>query len=172
MLRYSDAETARPSSERTVLCGKRNAWLLAVVLLFPLACRQQGRETVIDPAASEWQVVLAQAEGTRVHMLMWMGDPDINRYMNSYVVPEVRDRFDIELTLGSGQGNQLVSLLMTEIEAGAGQSGADMVWINGETFYQLRQLKALYGPFARALPNSSNVNWDDPFIAYDFQEKG
>ena len=46
------------------------------------------------------------------------------------------------------RGNMIVSLLLSELEAGKKQSSIDMMWINGETFYQLRQIDALYGPFS------------------------
>ena len=45
-----------------------------------------------------------------------------------------------------------------------------MVWINGETFYQLRQIDALFGPFTDKLPNSQYIDFDNPFIGIDFQQ--
>ena len=44
------------------------------------------------------------------------------------------------------------------------------MWINGETFYQLRLIHALYGPFTQALSNQHFIAWNDPFIATDFQQ--
>ena len=52
----------------------------------------------------------------------------------------------------SGQGADIVAALMTEREAGRGESEPDMVWIDGETFYQLRQIDALEGPFTHRQP--------------------
>jgi hypothetical protein len=45
-----------------------------------------------------------------------------------------------------------------------------MTWINGETFYQLRQIDALYGPFVEALPNRRYLDLDNRFIHTDFQQ--
>lgn len=102
--------------------------------------------------------------------MMWMGDPLINRYMSDYVIPEVKDRYDIDLEIINGQGTQIVSTLMSELESGSSSSQIDMMWINGETFYQLREIEGLYGPFTDQLPNMQYVNLDNPFIALDFQQ--
>ena len=45
-----------------------------------------------------------------------------------------------------------------------------MVWINGETFFQLRTIDALWGPFVKQLPNSEYIDFNDPFISIDFQQ--
>ena len=123
-----------------------------------------------DIAGMSWDTIEARAKGQTVHMMMWMGDPLINAYMNEYVRPELKNRFDINLEIASGQGSQIVNHLITEKEAGKSTSALDMVWINGETFYQLRQIDALEGPFVDKLPNSKWINWDNPFIGMDFQQ--
>lgn len=122
-----------------------------------------------DPAALSWAQIEQQARGQTVHLAMWLGDPAINAYMRDYVVPGVQRRYGVTLDLLPGQDN-IVSRLSTEIEAHQARSSIDMVWINGQNFYQLRQIKALYGPFTSALPNDRYVDWSNPFIARDFQE--
>ncbi|MBC7642271.1 MAG: ABC transporter substrate-binding protein, partial [Flavobacterium sp.] len=43
-------------------------------------------------------------------------------------------------------------------------------WINGETFYQLKQIKALFGPWTNQLPNAKFIDFQNPFIGIDFQQ--
>ena len=102
--------------------------------------------------------------------MMWMGDAKINAYMKDYVKPHLQKNYDINLEVIRGQGPQIVQMLMTEIQASASQSEVDMVWINGETFYQLRQIDGLYGPWTDVVPNSKNIDFDNPFIGVDFQQ--
>lgn len=128
---------------------------------------QSGQEQVAD----SWEGILSQAKGSTLTMMMWKGDPLINRYMEQQVVPVLKSKYDITLEIVAGQGNQIVSTLMTELEAGRKDSEVDVVWINGETFYQLRQINALYGPFTDKLPNNKYVDWKNPFIALDFQQR-
>lgn len=117
-----------------------------------------------------WDSVLAQARHQEVTLMMWQGDPLINAYMREYVAPEVFRRYGITLNIASGQGSQIVSTLLAETQAGVDESDIDLMWINGETFYQLRQMDALYGPFVQALPNSRYIDLSNPFISTDFQQ--
>jgi len=126
-------------------------------------------EIVLDKLP--WEEIKGKASGTVVNLMMWQGDPLINNYMADYVVPEVKKRFDIDLEISNGQGSAIVSSLMAEIEVNKEESEIDMVWINGETFFQLRQIKGLYGPFTDQLPNSKYIDFENPFIGIDFQQK-
>ncbi|NBC05248.1 MAG: ABC transporter substrate-binding protein [Bacteroidetes bacterium] len=142
---------------------------LSMILLSVLsACSSESPQN--DPRKLSWEELEKQAEGTKVTMMMWMGDPLINDYMNGFVKPEVKERLSIELEIVNGQGTQIVSTLMSELESGRSQSQIDMMWINGETFYQLRQIDGLYGPFTESLPNMQYVDLENPFIGVDFQQ--
>jgi putative spermidine/putrescine transport system substrate-binding protein len=59
---------------------------------------------------------------------------------------------------------------MGEKQADIERGQVDMVWINGETFFQLRKVDGLWGPFVEQLPNADNVDMDDPYINTDFQQ--
>jgi len=137
-------------------------------MLLLAACASGDTERVPDNRS--WEQIVRQSRGKTVHMMMWMGDPNINDYMQNYVVPEVRERYGINLEIASGQGSTIVSILMSELEAGKNEGELDLVWINGETFYQLRRIRGLYGPFVNRLPNSDYIDFSNPFIKYDFQQ--
>lgn len=144
---------------------------LIVLILILSGCSSTSDETQnSDPVNLTWEQIEARSEGTQVTMMMWMGDPLINEYMSDYVVPEVKDQLGIDLEIVNGQGTQIVSTLMSELESGRDESQIDMIWINGETFYQLRQIDGLYGPFTQKLPNMQYVDLENPFIGIDFQQ--
>lgn len=144
-------------------------WKNILPVLFLLyACTKPADRAIIP--LEDWQQIESRARGESLTLMMWQGDPLINRYMKNYVVPAVKDRYNIDLKIIGGQGNEIVALLMTELEASTNASAMDMIWINGETFYQLRQINGLYGPFTEYLPNNRYINWENPFIAYDFQQ--
>ncbi len=119
---------------------------------------------------ADWRQIAAAARGQTVTMAMWQGDPSINAYMHEYVAPRLQRDFGVTLRFIPQQGDMIVSTLMTEAEASRPVSAVDLVWINGETFYQLRQINALYGPFTQALPNQQYIDWGNPFIGTDFQQ--
>jgi putative spermidine/putrescine transport system substrate-binding protein len=144
--------------------------LAAVLLgLWLAAC---GRAPPADsgaPDPGDWPHIVAAARGQTVTLAMWQGDPAINAYVRDFVVPGLQRESGVTLELVPAQGDAIVSALLTETEAQAA-SAFDLVWINGETFYQLRQIHALYGPFTQALPNQRYIDWSNPFIAEDFQQ--
>lgn len=129
---------------------------------------EQKREAPSDTLS--WEETLREARGKSVDMMMWRGDPQINRYMEAYVKPSLKERYGIELQLLPGQGRRITSLMMNEKQAEKERSEVDVVWINGETFYQLRRLNALYGPFLEHLPHSELLRLEDPFVGKDFQQ--
>lgn len=138
---------------------------LAVLFSCSITGKNEG-----DPRKLTWDQTLQRAEGQTVNMMMWQGDPNINNYMQEYVSGEVKKRFGIKLNISSGQGNTIVSILMSELEAGNSDGELDLIWINGETFYQLRAIDGLFGPFTSQLPNSKYIDFENPFIKYDFQQ--
>jgi putative spermidine/putrescine transport system substrate-binding protein len=144
------------------------ALLICGLLCFGSSCSKPAQEQNLE--AQSWDAIESIARGQTVRLMMWQGDPYINAYMKTYVVPEVQKRHGITLELLSAQGAGLVSQIATEIEAGVKESSMDLMWINGETFYQLRHIKALYGPFTGKLPNMRFVDTANPFISYDFQQ--
>ena len=133
-----------------------------------VACERSVAPSAGPP--TDWKQIEAAARGRSVTMAMWQGDPSINAYMREFVVPHLLREHGITLKLVPLQGDSIVSALLSETEAGRAVSTLDLVWINGETFYQLRQIHALYGPFTESLPNQQYVDWSNPFIGRDFQQ--
>ena len=101
---------------------------------------------------------------------MWRGDPAINRYVDNWVAPRLRQRFGVTLNAVPGQGADLVNALVVERDAHRATGTVDLVWINGETFFNLRRERLLYGPWAGRLPNAVNVDSASPIIARDFEQ--
>jgi putative spermidine/putrescine transport system substrate-binding protein len=122
-------------------------------------------------APNTWEEIETSARGTTVRMMMWMGDPQITAYLNDHVIPYVQKKYGITLEIVPGQGSQIVQQVIAQKQAGRSTGQIDLCWINGETFYQLQQLRALFGPFVHRLPNARYINATDPFISEDFGQK-
>ena len=151
--------------------SQSNAWLLIVPVFFVLiSCNSNSSPTETDLQNASWKDISQQSEGTTVNFMMWQGSPVINDYINNYVVPTVKERYNITLKISGGQGPEIVQLVMGEKEAGVDAGQVDIVWINGETFFQLRKIDGLWGPFVKKLPNTEYIDFEDPFISTDFQQ--
>lgn len=68
---------------------------------------------------------------------MWRGDPAINAFVDEWVASRVYEAYAITLRAGGGQGPELVHQLVLERDVGA-RGSTDLIWINGETFHNLR----------------------------------
>jgi putative spermidine/putrescine transport system substrate-binding protein len=144
--------------------------LLLVIIAFSFACNSKtGQQDGFDKLS--WAEIEQHAKGRSVTFLMHVGSKGLNRYINEYVVPTLKARYGITMNIVNGQGKDIVSNIMSEKEAGQERGQADLCWINGETFYQLRQIDGLHGPYTNMLPNSKYVDYDNPIIKYDFQEE-
>lgn len=120
-------------------------------------------------AALPWDSVVARARGRTVTWRMWRGDPGINAFVDGWVAPRLAARYGITLRAVEGQGAELVNELVVERDAG-GRGTASLVWINGETFANLRRERLLQGPWAGALPNGALVDSASPIISRDFEQ--
>ncbi len=116
-----------------------------------------------------WDSVLARARGTTVTWRMWRGDPSVNRYIDQWVAPRLKRSYGIDLRAIEGQGPAIVNALLVERSARA-RGSADLLWINGETFHQLRNAGLLAGPWAGVLPNDRYVDSASRIIMRDFEQ--
>ncbi|WP_148289437.1 ABC transporter substrate-binding protein [Fibrella aestuarina] len=134
-----------------------------------VSCSSRQSRDSAEILNQSWAQVEQRGRNQPVTLLMWQGDPYINKYMAGYVKPMLKQRYGIDLTVAGGQGAQLVQTLAAERDADQ-PSQLDMAWINGETFYQLRQIDALLGPVTDKMPNARYVDFSNPFIGTDFQQ--
>ncbi len=89
--------------------------------------------------------------------------------VDRWVAGRLRERHGVTLTAVEGQGPEIVNQLVVEREAGA-RGSADLVWINGETFGNLRREGLLDGPWAGSLPNARYVDSASPIVRRDFEQ--
>ena len=122
-------------------------------------------------AAGPWDTVLAHARGTTVIWRMWRGDPAINAYVDEWVAPRMASAYGIDVQAVDGQGAEIVNALVTEREArGTGGGTASVMWINGDTFAQLRRESLLAGPWTENLPNARWIDKGSTIITKDFEQ--
>lgn len=55
-----------------------------------------------------------------------------------------------------------------DVVASADGGSIDLIWINGENFFTLKQADLLFDPWAETILNSALVNWDNPAMNLDF----
>lgn len=122
------------------------------------------------PGYESWEQVLDEARGTTVNWYMWGGSAAINEFVDTFYGEPLLAEYNITLNrVPVNDTVDVVTLVLNELEANADAPGSvDLIWINGENFFTLKQADALYGPWAETIPNSALVNWENPAVAFDF----
>ena len=111
--------------------------------------------TPADLSKTDWRQIEEKAQGTTVNFAMWAGDEARNRFFQTQVVAELKEKYQINLRIVPlGDTAEAVSKLLNEKSAGKTTNGSiDMIWINGENFRTAKQGDLLWGKFADFLPN-------------------
>ncbi|MEM8588755.1 MAG: ABC transporter substrate-binding protein [Pseudomonadota bacterium] len=123
------------------------------------------------PGFTSWDEVVEQARGETVYWYMWGGSDAINGFVDEFYGIPLQEEYGITLErVPVADTVDVVNQVISEQQAGAtGDRGTvDLIWINGENFFTLRQADLLYGPWAEGIPNAALVDWDNPAIYLDF----
>jgi putative spermidine/putrescine transport system substrate-binding protein len=114
----------------------------------------------------DWKQTLSQARGSRVRFAKWDGNSAINKWVDEWLIPQLQSHHQITLErIGKGAGPKVAEI---KDQMDKGEPGtADLLWVNGVNFYNLKSRGHLYGPWVHQVPNSQNFNLADPNIAFD-----
>ncbi len=138
--------------------------LIAVFAVAEISVEYARAET------SDWDDVVAAADGQTVYWHAWGGDENVNRYI-AWAAEQVRDKYGITLRhVRVGNISESVTLLVAEKTGGRTKDGRiDLLWLNGENFAALKNADLLYGPFTQQLPNFAYVDTlNKPTTLVDF----
>lgn len=118
---------------------------------------------------NNWDSILAAARGQTVNWYIWGGSESINAFVDNFYGKALQERYGITLNrVPIADTVDAVNQVLSEKQASADPGAVDLIWINGENFFTLKQANLLYPDWAQKLPNSRYVNWDNPAINLDF----
>jgi len=115
-----------------------------------------------------WGDVVSKARGETVNWYFWGGDTNVNSYVDDQVTKEAA-QYGITINrVAVTDASTFVNKVAGEKQAGKNSGGSvDLIWVNGENYYTMRQGGLLFGPWADRISNAVLVNWSDPSIAND-----
>ncbi len=149
---------------------KRSITFLVLISIFLSACSAiAGAPKTASFDLNNWNSVVAAAKGQTVNWYIWGGSESINSYVDNFYGKALKDRYGITLNrVPVADTVDAVNQVLSEKQAGKDPGAVDLIWINGENFFTLKQANLLYADWANKLPNSKLVNWDNPAINRDF----
>ncbi|KUO58279.1 MAG: ABC transporter substrate-binding protein [Gracilibacter sp. BRH_c7a] len=146
-----------------------------ICIILALAVLISGCSTSAKPAeqqdllTSDWETIVSTAEGTTVNFYMWGGDERINKWVDTYVSSNMKEKYNISVNRVPMDAAEFINKLLGERQVNRENGSIDLLWINGENFKTAREADMLWGPFAEKLPNFNKyVEKEAPDVAFDF----
>ncbi|WP_291576875.1 ABC transporter substrate-binding protein [Clostridium sp. UBA4548] len=134
-----------------------------------IGCSGKTSEANKEVDLSSWDAVLKTSKGTTVTFYGWGGNELTNKWVDDYLAKAVKDKYDITLKRVPMNIDDILNKLLAEKQAGSKEGSIDIVWINGENFYNAKKADLLYGPFSDNLPNfKEKVDKSSPEVTHDF----
>jgi putative spermidine/putrescine transport system substrate-binding protein len=159
------------------MSAKRVMKIIGILLLFLgiIGCsKEEGssaeKGTTTNLLDAKWEDILSQAKGQTVNMYMWGGSDSINRYIDEWAAPRLKEEAGIVLRrVPMNYTKDIINQLSAEKQAGKKNGSMDIIWINGENFKTAKDNQLLWGSFTGKLPNFNQyVDKDAQNIQKDF----
>lgn len=152
--------------------------LFLFFLILAVGCSQGTTEqendeaTSVDLLQADWEEVLAEADGQTVNLYMWGGSDTINRYIDEWVAPRLKEKTGVTLNrIPMNDTKDIINQLLNEKQVGKESGSMDVIWINGENFKTAKENELLWGSYIHQLPHYNQfVAKDAPNINNDFGE--
>ncbi|WP_234978440.1 ABC transporter substrate-binding protein [Bacillus tuaregi] len=126
-------------------------------------------QAVVSVLDKDWETIVEDAKGSTVHFYLWGGDEGVNRYIDEYIAPQLKEEYNITLKRQPMDAVEFINKLVVEKQSGKEDGVMDVLWINGENFKTAKEKDLLLGPITAALPNYQQyVDKDSPDVQYDF----
>lgn len=148
--------------------------IISVLMVFMLSisfmgCSQKSTSTADSVLDKDWNTILKDAKGTTVNFYGWGGSETTNKWIDDYLIKDVKEQYDITLVRVPMNIEDILNKLIGDKQANNKNGTIDVVWINGENFYTAKQADILFGPFAEKLPNFNKyINKDSEEVKNDF----
>jgi len=143
-------------------------YILLAVLFLGCSNDKVLKEDILEKS---FEQIKKDSKNTEVSIYMWGGSKEVNNYFDLFVVPQVKDIFNIKLNRVPIDDVKTV-LQKIELEKDSDRRGTvDIIWINGENFKIAKSKNLLYGSFVSKLPNYNNfVDINNSSNLLDFSE--
>jgi len=147
---------------------KRIVFLAAILAMLSSACGAGAGQSK-DPDVNNWDAVVEAARGQTVNWYLWGGSDSINAFVDNFYGTALKEHYNITLNrVPLADTVDAVNQVLSEKQAGTDPGSVDLIWINGENFFTLKQADMLYKDWAQKLPNAKYVDWENPAIHLDF----
>ena len=130
--------------------------ILPIVIFLALiltACSAAAPQATGSFDLNNWPSVLAAARGQTINWYIWGGSDSINQFVDEFYGKALKDQYGITLNrIPVADTVDAVNQVLSEKQAGKDPGAVDLIWINGENFFTLKQANLLYPDWAQTTP--------------------
>ena len=147
------------------------ALVITMSLVFLVGCNNSNSSKKSEDAilSKSYEEIAQSAKGTTVNFYGWGGNEVLNKWFDNYVVPNMKEKYNITVKRVGMDIDTILNKLMSEKQAQNSKGTIDVVWLNGENFKTAKDNKLLFGPFLEKIVNYDKyVDKNSKDITTDF----
>ncbi|MDB8805129.1 MULTISPECIES: ABC transporter substrate-binding protein [unclassified Romboutsia] len=107
----------------------------------------------VNVSDKKYEQLLEEAKGTTVNFYGYGGNEVMNKWFDTYIIPQMKEKYDITLKRVGMNIDEILNSLLSDKQANNLKGNMDVVWINGENFKTAKDSNLLLGKFTEKLPN-------------------
>ena len=132
--------------------------ILCIMMILSLVGCSKSQKTSdtnsnINILDNSYDEILKNAKGTTVNFYGYGGNEVMNKWFDTYVIPQMKEKYDIKVKRVGMNIDDIMNKLLSEKQAKSEEGVMDVVWINGENFKTAKENNLLFGAFTEKLPN-------------------
>lgn len=108
--------------------------------------------------ALTFEEAVQDAESSTVNFYLWGGDEGINRYLDEYIAPRLKNEYDITLNRVPMDTPEFIRQLSLDKQSDREAGTIDLMWINGDNFRNAAEAELLQGNILDKIPNAKLLN--------------
>lgn len=128
---------------------------ITISLLFLVGCSNNKVSSHFDDEilSKSYEDIEKSAKGSTVNFYGWGGNEVLNKWFDSYVIPNMKEKYDINVKRVAMDIDTTMNQLMSEKQVGKDKGSIDVFWVNGENFKTAKDNGLLFGPFSNKVVN-------------------
>lgn len=137
--------------------------LLLFLFIVLVGCTSDSQTEV----NTDWDALVEKANGTTMTFYGWGGDPEVNRIIDGIVIPNLKEKYNIDVKRIPMLPTDFIDIMNTEKAVGK-SSSVDVVWLNGYNFKLAKELDLLMEDIPAYIPNTALLDLKSDSLMYDF----
>lgn len=129
------------------------ALVMTLSLIFMVGCSSNSTKNTEDILNKDQKEIEKLAKGSTVNFYGWGGNEVLNKWFDTYVIPNMKEKYDISVKRVGMDIDTIMNKLLSEKKLQNDNGNIDVFWLNGENFKSAKDNDLLFGPFTSKIEN-------------------